>query len=145
MPRIPSVATALRVLLSTQYSRFLLTGGVAALVNIIARFLLSYAIAFEAAVVGAHLIGMLVAYSLMRSFVFKASGRSIAAELYRFALVNLVTLAVIWCVSVGLARIVFPSIGFTWHTEDLAHVIGVLAPAVTSYWGHRYFSFRTGT
>ena len=49
--------------------------------------------------------------------------------------------AQVWIVSVGLARFVFPAIGFTWHDETVAHVIGVLVPVVTSYLGHKHFSF----
>ena len=63
------------------------------------------------------------------------------SELFRFAIVNVFALAQVWLVSVGLARLAFPAIGFAWHAEDIAHLIGVAIPAVTSYFGHRHFSF----
>ena len=50
-------------------------------------------------------------------------------------------LGFVWAISVGLARIVFPAIAFTWHADDIAHLIGVLAPAATSYLGHRFYTF----
>ncbi len=59
----------------------------------------------------------------------------------RFALVNLVALAQVWVVGVGLARIVFPKIGFVWHAELVAHIIAVLSPVLTSYFAHKHFSF----
>ena len=37
--------------------------------------------------------------------------------------------------------LIFPAVGFTWHGETVAHVIGVLVPVVTSYLGHKHFSF----
>jgi putative flippase GtrA len=53
-----------------------------------------------------------------------------------------VALSVVTAVSWMLARIVFPAIGFTSHAEDVAHVIGVCVPAITSYIGHSRYTFR---
>jgi putative flippase GtrA len=71
----------------------------------------------------------------------RACSSSRATEIQRFAIINVFSLVVVWVVSVGLARVVFPAVGFTWHTEDISHLIGVLAPAVTSYFGHRFYTF----
>ena len=125
-----------------QFFRFLATGGIAAAANICTRYLFSLFIAFELAVVLAYLIGMTIAYVLARLLVFEFSGRSVSSEFGRFALVNFFALAFVWVISVGLAFVVFPAIHFTWHPEDIAHFIGVLSPAATSYLGHRHFSFR---
>ena len=124
-----------------EFGRFLMTGGVAAGANVVSRWLLSHAMVYEIAVVLAYLVGMVTAYLLSRAFVFARSGRTVADEALRFALVNAVALVQVWAVSVGLARLVFPAIGFGWHAEDIAHLIGVAIPAVTSYFGHRHFSF----
>lgn len=120
---------------------FVLAGGIAALVNIASRIVLSLAIPYEVAIVLAYLCGMTTAYTLNKLFVFMPSGRSVAHEYVRFATVNLVALAQVWIVSVGLARLVFPAMGFTWYAETIAHVIGVAAPVYTSYLGHKHFSF----
>jgi putative flippase GtrA len=96
---------------------------------------------YELAIVAAYICGMTVAYLLNKRFVFEASGRGVRSEYLRFTLVNLLAVAQVWVVSVGLARLVFPSIGFTWHADTVAHVIGVIVPVFTSYLGHRHFSF----
>jgi putative flippase GtrA len=127
-----------------EFLRFLVTGGIAAAANIGSHYLLNLFVRFEIAIAIAYLIGMVIAFVLARLFVFAASGRSIASEFRRFTFVNLFALAAVWGISVRLARFVFPAIGFTWHAEDIAHVIGVLAPAATSFVGHRYYSFRQG-
>jgi putative flippase GtrA len=127
--------------MNLQFLKFLVTGGIAALVNLLSRYALNHVMSFEAAVVAAYLLGMATAYLLARRFVFDASGRSVASEVRRFVLVNLVALGFVWVISVGLARVVFPAIGMTWHADDIAHLIGVLAPAVTSYVGHRFYTF----
>src|SRR3546814_14697439 len=92
--------------------------------------LLSHVMAYEAAVALAYLAGMATAYLLSRAFVFARSGRTVADEALRFALVNLVALAQVWVVSVGLARLAFPAMDFAWHAEDIAHLIGLPIPAV---------------
>jgi len=130
-----------RAIVLGEFGRFLVTGGVAAGVNVGARWLLSHSMVYEVAVVVAYLVGMVTAYALSRLFVFERSGRAMVDEAVRFTLVNMVALAQVWIVSVGLARLVFPAIDFTWHAEDIAHLIGVAIPAVTSYFGHRHFSF----
>lgn len=125
-----------------QFARFLLVGGIAALVNIVARLLLSLALPFELAVVLAYLCGMLTAFVLGRIFVFTEAGGTAHGQLLRFTLVNLVALAQVWLVSVMLVDWLFPLLGFTWQAELVGHTIGVLSPVFTSYLGHKHFSFR---
>lgn len=124
-----------------RFIRFLAAGGAAAVVNVLSRIALSRAMPYELAIIVAYLIGMTTAYLLNKHFVFAASGRNITSEYVRFALVNLAAIVQVWIVSVGLARFVFPSAGLTWHAETVAHVIGVGVPALTSYFGHKHFSF----
>ncbi len=124
-----------------EFARFLLTGGLAALVNVASRYGFSLTMDYRWAVVAAYLCGMATAWLLSRLFVFAASGRAPAVEFARFGLVNLVAAAQVWLVSVGLAEHLFPWAGFTFHAEDVAHLIGVVVPVFTSYLGHKHFSF----
>ena len=96
---------------------------------------------YEAAIVVAYLIGMTTAWTLARLFVFQKSGRSRTEEYGRFALVNVAGVVQVFVISVGLADYLFPAVGFAWHAEEVAHVIGVAAPIFTSYLGHKHFSF----
>ncbi|MDR3375331.1 MAG: GtrA family protein [Ancalomicrobiaceae bacterium] len=127
--------------MTNEFLRFLVTGGTSAMLNLASRWLLSHVVRFEIAVAVAYLIGMITAYGLARLFVFQPSGRGWARELLRFTAVNVVSGSLVWLISVGLARLLFPNIGFTWHSEDVAHAIGLLAPAVLSYFGHRMYTF----
>lgn len=136
------MAVNVRALLTSPFMRFLMTGGFAALINILARLLFSLLFPFEIAVVVAYLIGMTTAYALARTFVFQRSHQSLVAEYGRFALVNAVALIQVWIVSVGLANWVLPSLGFTWQAELIAHTVGVLSPVFTSYFGHKVFTFK---
>jgi 4-hydroxybenzoate polyprenyltransferase/putative flippase GtrA len=127
--------------LDASFGRFLVVGGIAAMVNWLSRFAFSNFMGLGTAVVAAYLAGMTTAYTLARLFVFESSGRDIHAEYVRFAVVNALALAQVWAVTIGLARYGFPALGWYWHPEGLAHAIGLLSPAITSYLGHRHFTF----
>lgn len=126
---------------ATRIVRFLVTGGVAAVVNVASRWLLSVVTIYEVAVAVAYLIGMTTAFVLARLYVFETGTHALHHQYARFALVNLFAFAQVWLISVGLARFIFPAIGLGWHPETVAHVIGVTSPIVTSYLGHKHFSF----
>lgn len=126
-----------------QFSTFVVVGGVAALVNWLSRMGFSAAgLNLTAAVICAYVIGMATAYTLSRRFVFEPTGQGISGEVLRFTLVNLVAAAQVWLVTIGLYQWVFPKIGFAWHAGSVAHGIGVASPILTSYLGHRFFTFR---
>ena len=128
--------------MNAEFFRFVLAGGTAAAVNIVARLLLSAVVRFDVAVALAYLVGMATAFILNRQFVFERSDRGVQNEMMRFVLVNLAALVQVWIVSVGLAEWLFPKVGLTWHAELIAHVIGVLSPVAASYLGHKHFTFR---
>jgi putative flippase GtrA len=137
-----SLATGIaRNFLSRQFLAFLLVGGFAAFVNWLSRFYFSGFMSFTAAIVLAYLVGMTTAFVLSRVIVFERSGRSAQSDFMRFAIVNVVAVIQVWLISVALARWLMPWVGFTWHAEEVAHAIGVAAPIVTSYLGHRHFTF----
>ena len=123
------------------FRRFLMVGGVAAAANWGSRFLFERFMSLGWAVVVAYGLGMIIAFSLNRLFVFEASGRKIHHEAARFVIVNMVSLTIVTIVTLGLAHWAFPLIGFTWHADAVAHGIGIATPAVTSYLGHRHFTF----
>lgn len=124
-----------------QFLKFVVAAGLSVPVNLAARALLSLVMPYEVAVVLSHLCGMLTAYVLTRRFVFERSGRRASRELARFAVVNVLSLVVTWVVAVGLLRIVFPRIGFDTAPELVAHIIGLAFASVTSFYGHRHYSF----
>lgn len=124
-----------------QFIRFILVGGAAAAVNIIARYILDIWFSFQTAIIASYLIAMMVAFILNRIFVFNGEKR-FAGEFIRFALVNFVALFVVWATSMLFSRWIFPGVGMTYYPNDIAHIIGVCVPAITSYFGHKYFTFK---
>jgi putative flippase GtrA len=130
--------------LSQPFVRFALSGGLAAAANIFSRILISQVADYSTAIVIAYLIGMTMAYILMKLFVFDKSGRGISQEYIRFGLVNLIAIVQVWLVSMAFFKIIFPAIQFHFHTETISHAIGVFVPVFTSYLLHKYFTFSSG-
>jgi putative flippase GtrA len=124
-----------------QFARFLVVGGLAAMVNVVSRYLFNWFMGYSAAIVLAYLCGMVTAFLLSKQFVFATSGLRTHTEFIRFGLVNLAAVVQVWTISVGLAEWLFPIVGIEVYRYDIAHVIGVVVPAVTSYIGHKHYSF----
>lgn len=113
----------------------------AALVNVFARLLFNRFTSYEVAVALAFPVALTVAFVLNRSFVFDGESGDAKGQYLKFAIVNLLALAQVWLISVGLANIAFPAMNFTWNAETVAHIIGVGSPIFTSYFAYKYFVF----
>lgn len=123
-------------------STFILTGGFAAACNLLSRAALSLILPFPVAVVIAYAIGMAVAFTMFRRFVFDARNGGIRGQAVRFFWVNMIALAQVFAISLLLNEIVLPALGVTWHREALAHVIGVAFPIVSSWFLHKHYTFK---
>lgn len=127
---------------TTGFVRFLLAGGIAALVNVLSRLLYSEVLPYAAAVIVAYLTGMATAYVLNRLLVFGPGDRGLPGEMLAFAAVNLLAVAQTLVISLILAYYVLPAVGVVEHAETLAHLVGVIVPVFTSFVGHKYWTFR---
>lgn len=128
--------------LSPQFRRFLITGGIAACVNIGSRMLYDTVLPYSAAIVVAYLTGMATAYLLARRYVFTDTDRRHLEGSFRYAIVNVFGIAQTWLVSMFLGEHALPALGITNHAHDIAHIVGVGAPVFTSFVAHRYWTFR---
>jgi putative flippase GtrA len=120
---------------------FVVVGGLAAAVNILARILFNRIFNYETSIALAFPIALTFAFVLNRNLVFSAADGRASTQYMRFLAVNLLALAQTLLISVALARWVFPAIGYAWNSETIAHAIGVAIPIFTSYLGHKHFSF----
>ena len=129
--------------MSRQFLAFLVTGGIAALVNFGSRILFGQWMSYSASIILAYLCGMTTAFLLARAFVFTDSQRSTTHSALWFAAVNVFAVFQTWAISLILARHVLPWAGVTTHAETIAHAVGIMVPVVSSYYGHKHFSFRS--
>lgn len=90
----------------------------------------------------AYVTGMVTAFVLAKLFVFKESDQSVQRSAIFFVLVNILAVFQTWIISMGLAFYVLPALGVHTFIDEIAHAIGVVVPVVTSYLGHKRWSFR---
>lgn len=123
------------------FLKFVFVGGFAAFVNFGSRFLFSSFMQFGAAVTISYLLGMVVAFKLFQKHVFASSKVSLKGSLIRFSIVNLFGLAQTVIVSLLVVQILpFSAIGLN---EAIAHFIGMSLSVISSYFGHRFYTFRS--
>lgn len=128
--------------MTKQFFSFAIAGGIAAVANILSRILINHWLSYSASIWLAYLVGMITAFVLNRLFVFNEAGNRLHQQIFWFTAVNLIAVLQTWIVSLLLADHLFPWMGFDWHVETVAHAIGVAAPIITSYFGHKYITFR---
>ena len=126
----------------TEFFQFLFVGGIAAAINFISRIGFNEFFSYRISIVLAYIIGMIVAFTLFKHYVFEKSKLHYSQEIKNFTIVNIFGINQVWVISVGLAEYLFPSISFTFYPNEVAHFIGLGVPAISSYFGHKYFSFK---
>lgn len=130
-------------MISTQFAKFILAGGFAAIVNFGSRILLSLWMPYVPAIVVAYCIGMLTAFIVNKLFVFQDSVDGLHHQASWFVAINLVAVLQTVLISVLFADYLFPLTDMRWHPESVAHAIGLAIPVFTSFIGHKYLTFRT--
>lgn len=129
--------------ISRRFAGFVLVSGLAAAANFGARVLFSQWIGYAAAIGAAFVVGLTTAFALNRRFVFPDPAAPLATQFGRFVVVNLLALLQTLLISLLLAHHVLPLLGIaSAPAEAIAHAVGIAVPALTSYVGHKYWTFR---
>lgn len=124
-----------------QFLLFVAIGGVAAVLNWLTRIALGFWIAFLPAVILAYAVGMVVAFTLNRAFVFPNSVKPVHHQARDFLIVNLVSFPVV-VVAALLLELIFKWLGVTAHAQLAAHGVAVMIPAFVSFLAYKFFTFR---
>jgi putative flippase GtrA len=126
-----------------RFVRYVLSGGIATAVNLLAVWLSRQVADYPVAVSIGAIAGTATSYLLGKVFVFNAAKRRFDhAEIIRFLLVHAVVCAQIWVVSVALERWVLPVSLSISIREAIASVIGVGSVVFTGFFLHRRVTFR---
>ncbi len=123
-----------------EFTQFLGIGGIAALANLCSRYLFNFVMPFEVAVVLAYVVGMVIGFFLFQKLLF-GGGRIEARRVTRFIWVNIFGATLAWAVSSIMARQILPALAWSWHPYEIAHLCGVAAPAITSFFLHKHYTF----
>ena len=129
-------------LTSNKFLIFLITGGIAALINFGSRVIYNIFVNFSYAVILAYLTGMVTAFILVKKYVFNQSIQKLHKSIMFFSLVNIVALAQTWLISMSLAYYLLPHFGIVDYVMEISHAVGIAVPVFTSYLGHKYLSFK---
>lgn len=132
-------------IVSRQMLRFVAVSAIAAALNFSSRVVFSAWLPYPAAITLAFFVGLTTAFVLNRRFVFQASTNRLEVQMFWFTLVNLFALAQTLLVSLLFADVLLPGIGIRAHAQEYAHALGIVVPILTSYFGHKHFSFRNSS
>ena len=124
-----------------EFLLFLFSGGLAALVNIFSRSIFSFFLDFKSSIIYAYILGMITAYILSRKIVF-FSKKNVLKSFFYFAIVNFLAIIQTYYISIWTKEIILPYTGINQFMELIAHSTGVIVPVFTSYFGHKYISFK---
>jgi len=125
-----------------QFFIFLVTGGLSAIVNILSRVFLSIFFNFKIAILISHSIGMIIAFLLAKRYVFIDINKSNKKSFPAFALINLISVLQTFFVSMLIRNwlmLFFDDISFI---ELISHFCGLSTLTFTSFYGHKYITFR---
>jgi putative flippase GtrA len=127
---------------TTQFGKFLVAGGFAALANFLTRFAFEPFLGFWRSVTAAYLVGFLVAFALNKIFVLPGSGKSLRQELGWFFLFNAIAFPVVIGASMLLNTYIFGQ----WFPPELskaaAHGIAIILPVFVNFAAHKFITFR---
>jgi putative flippase GtrA len=126
--------------LSRQFLGFLAVGGLAALMNWLARLLLGTWLPFAWSVGLAYGVGMAVAFVLNSLFVFPASSKPRHLQVRSFVLVNLAFFPLVWLASLALKQLL-GALGMARHSEELAHAMAIALPMCATFLIYKFHTF----
>lgn len=126
---------------STQFLRFLAVGTTAAFLNWLTRIGLSIWLPFEAAVLAAYTVGMVVAFSLNSLYVFPNAIEPKADQIKQFLLINLAFLPVVWVCSLLFLELL-EWLGIHRYREAIAHGLAIAMPTIATFLLYKFFAFR---
>ena len=126
-----------------EFIYFVITGGIAALVNIITRLIFSFFIDFTFSILLSYFIAMVLAYSLARRFVFRKSKKSIYSSFALFSLINLLAVVQTLLISIITRDYLLEKMINLQYANFISHTLGVATPIFTSFLGHKYLSFKS--
>ena len=132
----------LSLYLSRQFGRFLIAGGLAALLHWLSRFAFNLFMSYALAIVAAYAVGMAVAFALNKRYVFPYSRQPLAAEMSFFVLFNVAAFPFVWVAAYVLGELVFPGFLPRQLALALAHGCAVALPVLVNFVLHKSITFR---
>lgn len=125
-----------------QFISFIFLNGLAAIANFSSRIIFSSVVSYSYAIILAYGVGMVTAYLLCRFFIFRPAVNRTHIQIFYFTIVNVFALLQTLIISLLFAHYLLRDLDNQSLQEAIGHFIGLCAPVVTSYFGHKYITFR---
>jgi putative flippase GtrA len=127
-----------------EFARFILTGVTATVGNIATVWAARFIVSFEVALLAGIFAGIALSFTLSKLFAFGShSWERARGEAARFLIVYAMSCTVYWVLAVVCGRFVLVR-GVAPETAEIGGIlIGAGTMTITSYFGHRFFTYRT--
>jgi putative flippase GtrA len=127
-----------------ELARFVITGVTATLGNLSVVWLTRHVLPYETAIIPGVATGFVISFLMSKLFAFRSrSWSGSGGEAIRFMVVYLIGSLCYWLIAVLVERV----LSAQGVAQKIAESAGVLGGAgtmmVTSYFGHRFFTYRT--
>jgi putative flippase GtrA len=127
-----------------EFTRFVVSGLAATIGNIGTVWLARRFLSFEIALIAGIATAIAISFSLSKFFAFRSPAWSRAAgEAVRFLIVYATGCAIYWTAAVVLRNLLLAH-GMAVEVAELGSIlVGAGSMMLTSYFGHRFFTYRT--
>lgn len=142
MTTMPVVRKVQKLYVSLQFAKFVIVGGIALVLNWLARIGLDVWLGYNTAIVGAYAIGMATAFALNRIFVFPDSKQERHREIALFIAVNVAAFPFVWVLSILLSDYVLVHIVPLDLARATGHGMAITTPVFVNFAMHKFLTFR---
>jgi putative flippase GtrA len=127
-----------------EFLRFIVTGVVATIGNIAAFWCVRPFMSFETALPVGIMVGLTISFLMSKLFAFGSpSWKRAGGEIARFLMVYATGCGIYWMIAV-LIRWLAVRNGAAVNVAEMGGLLmGAATMALTSYFGHRFFTYRT--
>jgi len=127
-----------------EFARFVISGVTATIGNMVAVWLTRCFLSFEIALLAGIATAITLSFALSKVFAFRSrSWNSAVGEVARFLIVYATGCAIYWTAAVSI-RMFLLAHGVAVEAAELGGVlVGAGTMMLTSYCGHRFFTYRT--
>jgi putative flippase GtrA len=127
-----------------EFARFILSGVTATIGNITAVWLARRFLSFESALLAGIVTAITISFALSKFFAFRSRAWNRAvSEAARFLIIYAIGCAMYWMVAVFIRMLLLAHGVAVEVAEPGSILVGAGTMALTSYCGHRFFTYRT--
>jgi len=128
----------------SEFARFILSGVTATIGNMVAVWLARHFLSFEIALLAGIATAIAISFALSKYFAFRSlSWNRTGGEAARFLIVYATGCAIYWTIAVVVRMLLLAHGVAVEAAEPGGILVGAGTMTLTSYCGHRFFTYRT--